>query len=65
MHGKDYRRCDFDGEYHHPDETILIPEGQPRPKQKRLCLDHAEQYLKHLIALAECKTMPHQRRRVA
>ena len=60
-----YRRCAFDGVYHHPDETILVPEDAPRPKQKRLCLDHAEMFLKHLISQADFTTLPYFLRKSA
>jgi hypothetical protein len=60
-----YRPCQFDGVYHHPDELILVPEDAPREKQKRLCLDHAEAFLKHLISLAQCQGQPYARRKSA
>lgn len=65
MYKAQYRRCAFDGIYHHPDEVIRVPLDAPTKQQKTLCLDHAEQFLKHLISLAECKTIPIGRRRAA
>jgi hypothetical protein len=60
-----YKRCRFDGDYHHKDEMILIPEDAPRADQKWLCLDHAEQFLKHLISEADLTTLPYFRRKSA
>jgi hypothetical protein len=60
-----YRPCAFDGVFHHPDELIYVPEGVPREKQKRLCLDHAEMFLKHLIAREECNYGRSDRRKRA
>lgn len=50
-----YRSCQFDGVYHHPDELIWVPIDAPPSVQLRLCLPHAEDYLKHLIDRVTCK----------
>jgi hypothetical protein len=50
-----YKSCQFDGVYHHPDELIRVPVDAPESAQIRLCLEHAEQFLKHLIRREECK----------
>jgi hypothetical protein len=65
MRNPRYRRCAFDGEYHHPDEIIYVPIEAAPKDQKGLCLLHAERFLKHLIKLEELKTTAIGRRRVA
>lgn len=60
-----YKRCRFDGVYHHQNEMILMPLDAPRSHQKWLCLDHAEQFLKHLISQADFTTLPYFRRQSA
>jgi len=60
-----YRSCQFCGIYFHPDELIRVPVDEPPSVQLRLCLTHAEQYLKHLISRADCTYQRKVRRRVA
>jgi len=58
-----YRRCCVDGIYHHPDETILLPEGRDRNVQQRFCLDHAEKWIKGEIDRVKFARLHGEKRR--
>jgi hypothetical protein len=60
-----YRRCSVDWAYHHPDETILLPEGADRDHQKRFCLDHALEYLRGKITDADLLVRPRGKKAAA
>ena len=60
-----YRSCQFCGEYFHPDELIRFPEGARGPHQVRLCLPHADDFLKHMITREQCRAEKRDKRRAA
>ena len=60
-----YRRCVACGEYHHIDETILLPEHYPEERQSRFCLACGAEYTKGLIREAELRQVPLRNKRRA